>query len=315
MLGVTDPASDARQKADELRRKVYPDLYPEDGADANTEDGTQDSQADAQQEQEPQQSAEPEPQVQQQDDPNSETWKQRYQTIDGKYRNEVPRLQEQVSRLLEQLDQATAKASEAKEPQQQTAPLSESLLQLQELYGDNFVEAIKSIVRAENEESVKPLRNEVENATQQVSQMGFYANLDRAADGWRQLNEDPQFIAWLEKSDPVTGIDYHSVLMSHFERGDYHKTAAVFNYYKDLASAAQPVQKRQAKTPDELVAPRKTGGGTQSVVDNNAGDVMSMTAYEQLQREYLNGAFKGKETEYRNKKASFLRAAQEGRLI
>jgi hypothetical protein len=42
---------------------------------------------------------------------------------------------------------------------------------------------------------------------------------------------------------------------------------------------------------------------------------MSMAAYEQLQRDYIQGVYKGKEQEFRNKKQTFLKAAQEGRLI
>jgi hypothetical protein len=316
-MNVIDPAVEARRQADELRRKVYPDLY-KDEADANTE-GTQDegNQQDQTQTDEatPDEGGRQESMAQKQDDPNSETWEQRWRTLNGKYNAEVPRLneqvislQQQVGRLMEQLSETRTTSPPANTD---SKDLTGALSELQEEYGERFVNAIRSIVRSEGEELVKPVRDDMDSTTKQLGQINFYGELDRAASSWRQLNEDSKFLSWLQTSDPVSGIKYHDVLLSHFEHGDVAKTAAVFKYYTDNVQQV----KAAPRTPEHLVAPKKTGGGTQSIVDNNSGDVMSMAAYEQLQRDYIQGVYKGKEQEFRNKKQSFLKAAQEGRLI
>lgn len=318
MAETIDPAVEARKSADELRRKVYPDLYAdEDGQDNGTQQQTEDKQQEDQQQVANEAIPDDAGRQQQEDNPDSETWKQRYQTLNGKYNAEIPRLQDQVSRLLEQLEAAQTKAQEATQQASttQTKDLTTALEELREEYGDRMFDAIRAIARAESEEVAKPVREVAESTTKQVNQISFYSGLDQSAPGWRQLNEDTAFNAWLRTPDPVTGIDYHTVLMSHFERGDVAKTAAVFNYYAQSKSAAQKQKPDRTAELEQLVTPKKTGGGTASVVDAHNGDVLTMADYQKLHNDYVSGTFKGKEAEYQALKAKFKRAAQEGRLI
>jgi len=335
MGNIIDPVVEARRQADEMRRKVYPQHYQdENGDDGNTGD-TQDDASSSESEGQQQQGipdeeqgdgsldttqAQADTQQQTQDDPDSGTWKQRYSTLLGKYNAEVPRMQDQIGRLLERVEELQAAPQ-----QQQTADaetnkpqdVMEALSAIREEYGDRFVDAIRSIAKAEGAELVKPMQETLQNTNQQVTKFGFYQGLDTASPGWRATNEDPKFIEWLQQAEPLSGVQYHTVLMRYFETGDVANTAKVFKMYANSAPEASN-QGSTAKTntvPEHLVAPKKTGGGTQSTVENNGGDVLSMADYEQLQRDYLNGAFKGKETEYRNKKSQFLKAATEGRLI
>lgn len=317
MAETIDPVVEARRSADELRRKVYPELYQ----DEVDEEGTQ-QEADQQEDQtKVENEAIPDDvgRQQQEDDPNSETWRQRYQTLNGKYNAEVPRFQDQISRLLEQLEVAQTKGSEShhQNAPAQTKDLTEALQELREEYGDKMFDAIRSIARAESEEVAKPVREVAESATKQVNQMGFYSGLDQSAPGWRQLNEDEAFNSWLRTPDPVSGIDYHTVLMSHFERGDIAKTASVFNYYNQARAAQQTQVQKPSKSEalEQLVTPKKSGGGTSSVVDAHSGDVLTMADYQKLHNDYMSGTFKGKEADYQALKAKYKRAAQEGRLI
>ena len=61
------------------------------------------------------------------------------------------------------------------------------------------------------------------------------AQLDSAPDlagRWRQINEDPQFIAWLDTTkDPSTGWDRGVLLRHVYAAGDAERTAALFRAY------------------------------------------------------------------------------------
>ncbi len=48
---------------------------------------------------------------------------------------------------------------------------------------------------------------------------------------WRQVNKDPQFLAWLAQPDPVMGRERRTMLMEAFNAGDAERTAAFFRAF------------------------------------------------------------------------------------
>jgi len=89
--------------------------------------------------------------------------------------------------------------------------------------------------------------------------------------------------------------------------------ANIINRFKSTIELPEPPVKREI--PAHLAAPAKTGGGAQTIIENNKGNVMKMTDLEALYNDFSRGLYRGKEQEYEAKKREFLQAKAEGRLV
>jgi len=149
----------------------------------------------------------------QEDDPNSETYAQKWRTLQGMYNAEVPRLHSQNRELngrVQQMEQLLASLSQqSSQPAQQTqvAPLvTENDVQE---YGDSL-DVMRRVTReelypvaqkiAQLDQIIRSLQTSVVPQVQAVAhrqamtaEQQFWSDLSGAAPNWREINDDHAF--------------------------------------------------------------------------------------------------------------------------
>lgn len=175
-------------------------------------------------------------------------WEEKYKTLQGKYNAEVPRLNSEV-RELRLAVQELNKAPPAAAPVAETAPLQESVVSEQDLvdYGDDLVDLIRRVARAEATEKTKSLTPEIQEIKGQVQESQqrqvtntVYSKLDGEIQDWKGINKSPEFVSWLQDRDPYAGTVRQDLLGEAFANGDGDRVVAFFKGFLAEQRAVEP---------------------------------------------------------------------------
>lgn len=145
----------------------------------------------------------------------------------------------------------------------QPAPAQESLAgytkEDAENFGDDLIDLIRRVARSESssvvQDQVKPLQDELQNVstfTASTVQESFEGKLDKLASNWRKLNEDPDFIDWLQESN--TRLD---AFRNAAGQRDAVGTADYFIMYSRLKGLDVDKTKEKKRKLEEQVSPGK----------------------------------------------------------
>jgi hypothetical protein len=205
-------------------------------------------------------------------------YKERYQSLKGKYDAEVPRLHNDLKELkqsiFERLD---------KQVQPEQKPIeNERLQKFREEYGDDFVETIRELTREEFkplvDQSVKPVKDElttVRETQEQGRQQEFMKVLDTSVKGdwrtvWQTFNElangepasDPKVAEFLLQEDPSGLYTNGDLIALYNEKWDAGKLSKVMNmFFTDEPAVVPPVVPDAPKTKpvqEAMIAPSRT---------------------------------------------------------
>jgi hypothetical protein len=254
------------------------------------------------------------------DDENTRSWKQKYNTLIGKYNAEVPRLHEELRGLKNQVHTLT----EALNAVKSTPPEPQGAFkELIDMFGQDDPQ-IKFAREAQDE--IFRLRAEVERLTHSLGSVAenqmrsaednFFATLDRIDPDWQQTNVDPELILWLQEYDPLMG----STRKEAFDRAagnlDAQRVAAFFKEFKRQTAKPQaPQQPVKPKVSDRLasqVTPTPAGAGGGYGKDEN---VWTREAVNSFFRDVAKGAFRGREAEQERLQREILAAAAKGQIV
>jgi hypothetical protein len=212
----------------------------------------------------------------------AQLWEQRYRSLNGMIQSRDKQIQ-QLHELLAGMQQVSA------QPQEHTASDTSLLTKEDE---DNFGSDLVGMARRAAEEAAR--RTEaailqrldalegsiqgVRQVTQVTAQERFEAKLDKLTKGtWKQIDTDPGFIAWLEKSTAR-----QQVFAAGVQQQDATVLAEFFNDYATLAGvqreqADKPKQDRAAQL-ERQVSPGKSK--SVGAPDRQAGDKKQWTRSE-----------------------------------
>lgn len=228
---------------------------------------------------------------------DEETWQKRYQTLQGMFNAEVPRLNSQVKELQQQLQAVLAKSQEpAKAPEPQQKLVTEKDV---EAYGGELLDVIKrqaveavqadlAKLQAENAELRKQLGGVAEKQGH-VDRRAYFAELAAAVPDYEALNTDQGFLAWLSEVDPVSGLNRQTFLNAAYENLDAQRTAAVFSTYKQtlakapISQAAQELQRQ--------VAPGTSRASSPTTQPTGADKIWSMAEIERFYVDVSKGKY------------------------
>jgi hypothetical protein len=255
------------------------------------------------------------------------TWERRYKTLDGKYKAEVPRLAAEVRELTRQLaDQRTLIASmEAKTKAPPEAPQKLVTDEDVETFGSDLVGLIDRKAREVAAEMVgtemadlkaenATLREQLSGVTERQSsndRRAFYTELGRLVPDYEAINLDEGFLNWLAAEDPLSGLTRQDYLNNAFASFDVHRTAALFDTYKQLT--APPPEPQRNRDLERQVAPG-TSKSTTRTPPAAATKVWSSAEIDQFYRDAAKGKFKGSEAEQVRIEAEIDAAVAEGRV-
>ena len=272
----------------------------------------------------------------QEDDPNSETYAQKWRTLQGMYNAEVPRLHSQNRELngrVQQMEQLLASLSQqSSQPAQQT--------QVQPLVTENDVqeygESIDVMRRVTREElypvaqkiaqldqiirslqtSVVPQVQAVAHRQAMTAEQQFWSDLSSAAPNWREINDDHAFQSWLLEIDPLTGISRQTYLEDAQRILDVRRVASFFQTWNELTGKANVAQNtRRTATASELerqVAPgRSKNTGTPA---NNNAKTYSPDDIKGFFNDVRSGKYRGREAERDRIERDIFAAQRDGRI-
>lgn len=212
------------------------------------------------------------------DDPNGDSWRQRYKTLQGLMNAESGRWSAEKQTLSARLTALEAALAEAKAqaPAPAPAPAAPAPLvtdkdietygpELMDVIGRKAAEMAQQIV-AQEMGKLKPELDKVNQtvgavATQayKSSEEKFYGELTREVPDWKEVNSNQAWLAWLGEIDPLSGVPRQVYLDNAAKNMDHARTAALFNAFKDSAGLNKPAEPAAPAKPQLSPSPRTVG--------------------------------------------------------
>ena len=204
----------------------------------------------------------------------TDTFKQKYSTLKGKYDAEVPRLHQQVRELTEQMnairkDAEAAKKVEAEKPKEKVSYVTDAD---REEYGDDLIDFQRRVAKEQAQEYegrfeqqakvIEELREQVSNTGSQVGEVGFTQKLNVLVPGFDQLDNDERWVAWLNEVDPMTRGPRRDQAQAAFNSGDAEAVAHYVGLFREsIAPIANGKSDRQTEL-EKQVAPNRSASST-----------------------------------------------------
>ena len=272
------------------------------------------------------------------DDPNSETYAQKWRTLQGMYNAEVPRLHAQNREMqtrMQQMEQllATMSASRTQQPTQQVqapvlvteedkAEYGESIDMMRKVSREELIPVAQEIaaikrILAQLQTNVVP---QVQNLAQRQAlsaEQQFWADLTKAVPNWRTVNDNDAFQNWLLDIDPLSGISRQTILDDAQRNLDVARVVNFFRTWNEMNGAADVAQdtnrKASASELERQVAPGR-GRNTGTPTGGNA-KTYSPEDITKFFTEVRQGRYKGREAERDRIERDIFAAQREGRIV
>ncbi len=192
----------------------------------------------------------------------SESFKQKYATLRGKYDAEVPRLHQQVKELTDQMnairhEAEAAKKAEAEKPKEKVSYVTDAD---REEYGDDLIDFQRRVAKEASQEYedrfeqqakvIEQLQQQISNTGNQVGEVGFTQKLNALVPGFDQLDNDERWVAWLNEYDPMTRGPRRDQAQSAFNSGDAEAVAHYVGLFRE--SINEPVANGKSDRQTEL---------------------------------------------------------------
>ena len=219
----------------------------------------------------------PPPTVEQRTAPSQDAgYEQRYRTLQGKYDSEMRALREIVATQQSTMDKLIERgpSSVAPAPAVEQSPteflksLGVSEKELED-YGEllpivarmaqNMIKPTAAKLEAELTR-VRAAAGTVANAQVKSARESLFATLDQRIPNWRLVNEDENFLAWLDQVDIFSGSTRRQGLTKAFENLDSARVVAIFEAYVREDSVSRSTSGPTVDR-ETLIAPGVPRGG------------------------------------------------------
>ncbi len=256
----------------------------------------------------------------------TDTFKQKYSTLKGKYDAEVPRLHQQVRELTEQMDAIrrnaeAVKKAEAEKPKEKVSYVTDAD---REEYGDDLIDFQRRVAKEVSQESeerfeqqarvIEELREQVSNTGSQVGEVGFTQKLNVLVPGFDQLDNDERWVAWLNEIDPMTRGPRRDQAQAAFNSGD---AEAVAHYVSLFRGSVEPIANGKSDRETELekqVAPNRSASSTATRSAGKDTRIYSANELEKSWAKIRNLSSDGKYDDAAKLEAELTVAYMEGRV-
>lgn len=275
------------------------------------------------------------------EDPNSETYAQRWRTLQGQFNAEVPRLRSankelqtrvaQLENLLSTLSAAPTAAPAAPQSGQKfvtdddVAEYGDSIDMMRKVTREEVGSLLGKIAQLEGtiahltqsvSGSVIPQVQRVAQQQAASAEERFWSSLAQRVPNWQQINNDQDFQSWLLDIDPLTNTSRQAHLEVAQRDLDVNRVVAFFNAFTAAsgkhAPAANAQPTRSASELERQIAPgRARGSGTpagQNAKTYTPNDIKNFF------NDVRAGKYKGRETERDRIERDIFAAQREGRI-
>lgn len=198
-----------------------------------------------------------------QPDPNEARWKT-LQGINQSLSNELNALRLEIAELRRTKPAAETPQSTHVEPRVTAADTEafgpDLVALMRRVAQDELAPAIEDrlkAVRAETDE-VKRKVTTIDQSTAATKQQAYFQALTAAVPDWETVNAHPDWLGWLARVDPLSGITRQQYLDAALSSANVAQTKALFDAYRGAAPAAPPAPPTRAELLREQVAPSLT---------------------------------------------------------
>lgn len=196
----------------------------------------------------------------------TEDFKQKYNSLRGKYDAEVPRLHTQVKELLTEVNTLKQQLETKQETETPPEPQSYVTDADREEYGEAMIDMQRRVAKevgaqyetkiANLEKVINDLRSHIETTDGHVSEMTFEQRLTRLVPDFEQVNNDPKWFAWLDEVDPILRGPRRMLAQKAWVEGDAEAVADYVALFKQTQNP--PETQRNADEIEKQVAPSRS---------------------------------------------------------
>jgi hypothetical protein len=260
-------------------------------------------------------------------------WKNRFQTLQGKYNAEVPQLHAQVRTLTESVQALTKKLEEqpAKSTDKSTKLVTKEDV---DAFGEDLVDMARRVAREEfgdreeaYQQKIAELKQELQQARGEVGQVvednaqqarvRFFKDLDAAVPKWSEVQQTQECQEWLASRMPGSRATWDQALKAAANDLDVETVAEIFGsfYEKHPAlnpkkPAAKPAAAAQKELQRQVTPSRAASTPTQTAQKRT----LSAREYEQESMRQMRLMQSGKWQEAQALEAELNLALAEGRV-
>jgi len=209
-------------------------------------------------------------------------FKQKYNTLRGKYDAEVPRLHQQVKQLNEEIGafrtEMAAKKEEPTKPKEKVSLVTDAD---REEFGEDLLNVQRKVakeVSSEYEERfeqqnkvIKELQDKIAGTDKQVGEVGFSQRLVNLIPDFAEVDNDERWVAWLNEHDPMLRAPRRVQAQAAFDSGDAEAIADYVKLWKSsLADTPSEVEKPVRQTElEKQVAPNRSANSSKTPTNQN----------------------------------------------
>lgn len=198
-------------------------------------------------------------------DEEEETFKQKYNTLRGKYDAEVPRLHQQLRELTTRLDHLTREKEKPAKPTQPTkakekvsyvtdadrAEFGEELIDVQRRVAKEVSQDYED--RFEQQEAIiRDLQERLQKTGNEVGEMNFATRLHRLVPDFPDVDADERWVAWLNEYDPMLRDQRRVLAQEAFNKGDAEAVAHYVKLFKQSIAEPEVEAPQRANRQQEL---------------------------------------------------------------
>jgi hypothetical protein len=271
-----------------------------------------------------------------------EDYAHKYKTLQGMYNSEKRRAAELVGRI-EGLESMLARLQEVRDTQAAAPePVTETdkpLVTEEEIeeYGSDLISVMKRAAREAVQDEFEALKAENQSLKAVIGGVGqkqemserekFYSTLKSEVPSWEKLNDEPGFLQWLDDEDVYAGEPRKALLHRAYEQNDANRVARFFTGYmnenaavQDATIQAQPQSTEKAAgkgkvSLESLAAPGIGNSGSADNTGQSSGQQWKESDIGAFYEASRQGAYKGREDEYRRTEQQIQAAMNEGRIL
>lgn len=234
---------------------------------------------------------------------------QAQRVLQGKYNAELPQAKADLDAAKKRVEELEGQLKKKHE-----AGTVESLTEDdRRLLGEDLIPVYSKLVREVAAqvaaEAVAPLTKRVDEFAR-MSEAQYAITIDELIPDFDVVNEDPAFMAWLQKTDPATGKLRDDLLQRAHAARQGFRLAEIFNAYKEkreigARTTAQPAPRSPSPGPESGQPPEPLP---------EQGRIFTRAEVAQFYADKRTGKYKGREEEARKTEAEILLASREGRV-
>ena len=209
-------------------------------------------------------------------------FKQKYNTLRGKYDAEVPRLHSQVKQLTDELSafrkEMTAKNEAPTKPKEKVSLVTDAD---REEFGEDLLNVQRKVAQEvsqeyeerfeQQEKIIKDLQTKIAGTNKQVGEVGFSQRLINLVPDFAQVDNDKRWVAWLNEHDPMLRAPRRVQAQAAFDTGDAEAIADYVKLWKQTLSensgeAEKPVRQTEL---EKQVAPNRSANSVKTPTSQN----------------------------------------------